>query len=81
MLYTLSLAYLEHVSARVVVCINNNKSEFKEPSSNQTPLKTLYNDGKKKEKKSEKKKNVCKNDLKTPYTHTHTHTHTHARQH
>ena len=33
---------------------NNNKSGFKEPSSNQTPLKTVYNDGKKKDKKSEK---------------------------
>ena len=33
---------------------NNNKSGFKEPSSNQKPLKTLYNDAKKKEKKSDK---------------------------
>ena len=31
---------------------NNNKSGFKELSSNRTPLKTMYNDGKRKEKKS-----------------------------
>ena len=70
---------------------NNNKSGFKEPSSssNQTPLKTLYNDGKKKEKKSEKNIYVCKTDLKTIYicsriTHTHTHADTrthHTRRH
>ena len=36
---------------------NNEKSGFKEPSSNETPLKTLYNDGKKMEKKSDPKKN------------------------
>ena len=44
---------------------NNNKSGFKEPPSNQKPLKTLYNDGKKKEKKSEKNINVKNNKTKT----------------
>ena len=34
---------------------NNNKSGFKEPSSNQTPLKNLYNDGKKKGKEISEK--------------------------
>ena len=29
-----------------IIINNNNKSGFKEPSSNQNPLKTLYNDGK-----------------------------------
>ena len=37
-----------------IIIIINTKSGFKEPSSNPTPLKTLDNDGKKKEKISEK---------------------------
>ena len=45
---------LKEVSFQVSVNNKNNKSGFKEPSSNQKPLKTLYNDGKKKERKSEK---------------------------
>ena len=55
---------------------NNNKLGFKEPSSNPTPLKTLYNGGKKKEKKSDFLKFVCKNDLKTLNIYTFAH-HTH----
>ena len=61
---------------------NNNKSGFKEPSSNQKPLKTLYNDGKKKEKKSEKNINVKMTWKHLIYTRsriTHTHTRTHTR--
>ena len=42
----------------IIIIINQDLKNLPRRSSNQKPLKTLYNDGKKKEKKSETNINV-----------------------